>query len=103
MGLALVLTNSQYQEVEMSYGGGDAPTNLLKEVSFTLTQTLPQPVFLYYGLRSYYQNHRRYIKFFSTDQMNGMEISTETVNKFLFRQAPIAEGKQTQMQLLGLH
>lgn len=64
----------------MRYGGGKAPTGNTVQVNFTLTQTLPRPVYLYYGLRSYYQNHRRYLKYFSTDQMNGKEIDLNAVS-----------------------
>lgn len=46
---------------------------------------LAQPVYLYYGLTQYYQNHRRYIKLFSTDQMNGNEVGLDTVIGLLYR------------------
>jgi len=47
---------------------------------------MPQPVYLYYGFTNYYQNHRRYLKFFSPDQMNGRTIDETTVKQLLLRQ-----------------
>jgi hypothetical protein len=38
-------------------------------VTFTLTETLPAPVYFYYGFKGFYQNHRRYLKFFSSAQL----------------------------------
>ena len=32
------------------------------------------PVFLYYRLSNYYQNHRRYVKSFSSDQLRGTAL-----------------------------
>lgn len=54
--------------------GGAQSTNNLITVDFELTSTLKAPVYLYYGLNNFYQNHRRYLRFFSTGQMNGNEV-----------------------------
>eukprot|EP00919_Chromeraceae_sp_WS-2016_P068188 GHVR01161562.1.p1 GENE.GHVR01161562.1~~GHVR01161562.1.p1 ORF type:complete len:127 (+),score=1.92 GHVR01161562.1:310-690(+) len=36
-----------------------------------------QPIYLYYGLNGFYQNHRRYMKFFSPDQLeNGLQYDS---------------------------
>ena len=40
---------------------------------------MAKPIYLYYGLTNYYQNHRRYLKNFSPDQMVGKTISEKTV------------------------
>jgi hypothetical protein len=39
------------------------------KVTFTLTSTLPAPVYFYYGFKGFYQNHRRYLKYFSNGQL----------------------------------
>jgi hypothetical protein len=62
--------------------GGKAPdsvdswfwdgTNNKCTVRFTLKKTYKAPVFLYYRLSNFYQNHRRYVKSLSTDQLSGV-------------------------------
>jgi hypothetical protein len=37
------------------------------------------PIYLYYGFTNYFQNHRRYLKYFSVDQMNGKTIDSTAV------------------------
>lgn len=58
----------------MKYNDDKQGDNNVITVSFTLSEELPQPIYLYYGLTNYYQNHRRYLKYFSPDQMNGKTI-----------------------------
>lgn len=41
---------------------------------------MAQPIYFYYGFTNYYQNHRRYLKYFSPDQMNGKDIDQTTVS-----------------------
>lgn len=43
----------------------------LCRLQFTLPSTLQPPVFMYYKLTNYYQNHRRYVKSLSTEQLQG--------------------------------
>lgn len=40
-------------------------------IRFTLPADLTPPVFLYYKLTNFYQNHRRYVKSFDKDQLRG--------------------------------
>ncbi|KAJ1549863.1 hypothetical protein HK096_010012, partial [Nowakowskiella sp. JEL0078] len=40
-------------------------------VQFDIPKTFPSPVFLYYRLTNFYQNHRRYVKSFDPDQLTG--------------------------------
>lgn len=47
--------------------------------TFTLTDTLQAPVYLYYGMTNFYQNHRRYIKFFSSQQLDNGEQAVSDV------------------------
>ena len=72
----LILTAENSQQIEEIYQNGDQPQNTGNNITvdFTLDDTLKAPVYLYYGLNNFYQNHRRYIKFFSTGQMNGNEV-----------------------------
>ena len=77
--LILTAENSQQIEKIYQYGNQAQATGNNITVNFTLDDTLKAPVYLYYGLNNFYQNHRRFIKFFSTGQMNGNEVDKNTV------------------------
>lgn len=49
-------------------------------VSFTLPKTFKAPVFLYYRLTNFYQNHRRYVKSMSSGQLNGEALSANDLS-----------------------
>jgi hypothetical protein len=46
---------------------------------FTITERIPAPVFLYYQLDNFYQNHRRYVKSRSFDQLKGSNLDVATI------------------------
>jgi hypothetical protein len=37
------------------------------------------PIFVYYGFKGFYQNHRRYLKFFSPLQLENGDIAVDEV------------------------
>ncbi|KAG0279236.1 hypothetical protein BGZ96_002018 [Linnemannia gamsii] len=41
-------------------------------VKFTIPDTMKKPVFVYYRLSNFYQNHRRYVKSFDAKQLSGV-------------------------------
>lgn len=84
LGLVLILTAPNSPEVRQRYDDTiDKTTSAPYSISFSLSDTLTQPSYLYYGLQYYYQNHRRYLKFFSPDQMDGTEVDEATVNMII--------------------
>ncbi|KAI9496128.1 CDC50 family protein [Zychaea mexicana] len=44
-------------------------------IDFTVPQTMQAPVFLYYRLTNFYQNHRQYINSFDSSQLLGNPVS----------------------------
>ncbi|KAL8984017.1 MAG: hypothetical protein Q9205_001895 [Flavoplaca limonia] len=48
-------------------------------ITFNLPHELEPPVFLYYRLTNFYQNHRRYVKSQDTNQLKGDAVSKETI------------------------
>ncbi|KAL8948465.1 MAG: hypothetical protein Q9222_005353 [Ikaeria aurantiellina] len=50
-------------------------------IQFTVPHELDAPVFLYYRLTNFYQNHRRYVKSLDTDQLKGDAVSSGTISK----------------------
>ncbi|GAA5845838.1 hypothetical protein JCM11251_001818, partial [Rhodosporidiobolus azoricus] len=49
-------------------------------VLFEVPVTLEAPVFMYYKLSNYYQNHRRYVKSVDSDQLMGDAVSTSSID-----------------------
>lgn len=48
-------------------------------LQFTIPNDIGPPVFLYYRLSNFYQNHRRYVKSLDTDQLKGNDLSNSTI------------------------
>ncbi|EGF99098.1 uncharacterized protein MELLADRAFT_50780 [Melampsora larici-populina 98AG31] len=53
----------------------------LCRLQFQLPVPLDPPVFMYYKLTNYYQNHRRYVKSLSTGQFKGKIVSIDTLDR----------------------
>ncbi|KAL9106338.1 MAG: hypothetical protein Q9227_008607 [Pyrenula ochraceoflavens] len=60
------------------YGAVVDPTALCS-ITFSIPNSLDPPVLLYYRLTNFYQNHRRYVKSISTDQMKGSAESNSSI------------------------
>ncbi|KAL8634627.1 MAG: hypothetical protein Q9228_007784, partial [Teloschistes exilis] len=50
-------------------------------LQFTVPHELDPPVFLYYRLTNFYQNHRRYVKSLDTNQLKGDAVSSDAIGK----------------------
>ncbi|KAI9259727.1 cell cycle control protein [Helicostylum pulchrum] len=48
-------------------------------IDFTVPTTMKGPIFMYYRLTNFYQNHRQYIKNFDDTQLLGDAVSTATL------------------------
>lgn len=48
-------------------------------LQFSLPNDIGPPVYLYYTLTNFYQNHRRYVKSLYTDQLKGKFVSNSTI------------------------
>ncbi|CAG8555861.1 15980_t:CDS:2 [Acaulospora morrowiae] len=48
-------------------------------IQFTISSALKPPVFIYYRLTNFYQNHRRYVKSFDANQLSGVAVPLETL------------------------
>lgn len=49
-------------------------------IQFTVPKTLESSVFMYYKMSNYYQNHRRYVKSYNSDQFKGDPVSADTLD-----------------------
>ncbi len=77
IGLIIVFTSKNIKEIEIRYDNNDNCTigNECK-IDFHIEETMEKNVFVYYRLKNFYQNHRRYIKSKSNKQLKG-EFLTE--------------------------
>lgn len=49
------------------------------QLNFSIPNNMEPPVYFYYRLTNFYQNHRRYAKSFSTDQLAGKAVSAGSI------------------------
>ncbi|KAM0752481.1 endosomal protein [Meredithblackwellia eburnea MCA 4105] len=85
---------SFHMDASLAESGGSAPqwkfvndstnTNLTTQRTCTLQFSLPsemkKPVFMYYKLTNYYQNHRRYVKSYESGQLQGDAKSASSIS-----------------------
>ncbi|KAI9197209.1 CDC50/LEM3 family [Polychytrium aggregatum] len=55
------------------------PSSKTCTILFNIGQTMPQPVFLYYRLGNFYQNHRFYVKSIDKQQLLGKQGSCDSL------------------------
>lgn len=56
------------------------PENPICQLQITIPNDLPAPVLMYYRLTKFYQNHRRYVKSVSQDQLKGDAVSVGSID-----------------------
>jgi len=49
-------------------------------LQFSIPEDMNPPVFFYYRLTNFYQNHRRYVKSFQSDQLKGVAVDNNTIS-----------------------
>ena len=73
---------SQHQEY-INYGirGEDRKVNqsTICTMEFVIPENIGPPVFFYYRLTNFYQNHRRYVKSLDTNQLKGKAVSRNVI------------------------
>lgn len=69
IGVLLLLASDSVQEVVTDYTTCETPSKC--KVKIVIEKPLKGDVYFYYGLDNYYQNHRRYMKSRSDDQLVG--------------------------------
>jgi len=68
------------ETVSYSYPSGVTLNNVTQcQLTFDIPSDLPPPVLFYYRLTNFYQNHRRYVKSFDSDQLKGVAVSNGTI------------------------
>mmetsp|Transcript_69521 Transcript_69521/g.81165 ORF Transcript_69521/g.81165 Transcript_69521/m.81165 type:complete len:307 (+) Transcript_69521:45-965(+) len=72
-GIALAVLTSKIQMVEVRYDSfcGTPAQRAVCNMSVTFSETLPSPVYIYYELDNFYQNHRTYLNSKDLPQLKG--------------------------------
>jgi hypothetical protein len=66
-------------------------------MTFTISQPIQPPIYVYYQLDNFYQNHRRYVKSRSYDQLKGEYVNTDKA----FQCDPIIRNKDIANPLMN--
>lgn len=59
--------------------GGVNVTTDVCQIQFQIPNDIGPPVYFYYRLTNFYQNHRRYVKSLDTDQLLGKNVTSDTI------------------------
>eukprot|EP01091_Cochliopodium_minus_P002290 TRINITY_DN12151_c0_g1_i1.p1 TRINITY_DN12151_c0_g1~~TRINITY_DN12151_c0_g1_i1.p1 ORF type:complete len:335 (-),score=62.43 TRINITY_DN12151_c0_g1_i1:96-1100(-) len=75
LGIIFVITSNNVLEVSKRY---DNICNITKScsVNFEIPKTMNPPIYMYYKLTRFYQNHRRYAKSLNDNQLSGKRVTS---------------------------
>merc|ERR1719253_572022 len=71
-GLACVVVSGQVVEIQQDYS--DAALGQYHELELDVEREMKPPVYFYFQLDGFFQNHRRYMRSKSEGQLNGKEL-----------------------------
>jgi len=72
IGVALLVASNNVVEITQRYDDNpNCPLNGTCTITLNVSHHMKHPVFLYYRLENYYQNHRRYVKSRNDEQLRG--------------------------------
>lgn len=76
IGIAILVTSGDIVEYEQRYDHLTCANGCYHDLEFKVEEDMKAPVFLYYKLTNFYQNHRRYVKSRADKQLAGEGGST---------------------------
>lgn len=78
LGIVLLTASNEVVEVSKRYDNCAlySTTNTTCSIEIEVTKKMSSPVYMYYRLENYYQNHRRYVKSRNDDQLRGEKVSS---------------------------
>ncbi len=82
IGIAMIIVSKNLSESSFRYDtlqSTKCPIGSTCNVTFEVSQLLQSPVFVYYEIHNFYQNHRLYASSYSYSQLTGTQISASTV------------------------
>ena len=79
LGIVILIYSNEINEVKKRYD--NECSSELCEIKITIDKKIKKDVMVYYEIDDFYQNHRRYVKSRSEDQINGKDISLKKMKK----------------------
>jgi len=77
LGVVLLVSSNQVVEVSLRYDNNElCDLNMTCVITLEIPEKMEAPVFFYYGLDNFYQNHRRYVKSRNDDQLRGVVVDS---------------------------
>eukprot|EP01116_Phalansterium_solitarium_P004210 TRINITY_DN15136_c0_g1_i1.p1 TRINITY_DN15136_c0_g1~~TRINITY_DN15136_c0_g1_i1.p1 ORF type:complete len:321 (+),score=82.40 TRINITY_DN15136_c0_g1_i1:145-963(+) len=74
IGVVIFLASNQVVEVSQRYDA-DCTLGTVCKINLHLPHTMKEPVYMYYKLDNFYQNHRRYVKSRNDKQLRGEPVT----------------------------
>jgi hypothetical protein len=72
------IASPTWQQKKVNNSAVQGETNVCSLI-FGIPEPLEPPVFLYYRLTNFYQNHRRYVQSLDSDQLKGVAVDNNTI------------------------
>ena len=70
----MLISSNQIQEYNINYSDSCSNNNNCS-IHFTIDKEINSPIFLYYELDNFYQNHRKYLKSKNSKQLLGEAVT----------------------------
>lgn len=110
IGVSLLLESDNLMEYSMTYDSSDGNMDVSCSITesnangncsipYTFTEDITGPLYLYYEISNFYQNHRRYVKSRSANQLMGSDLSYDEVYGDCF---PLVENSTMLLNPCGL-
>ncbi|KAI9329550.1 CDC50/LEM3 family [Obelidium mucronatum] len=92
IGIGLYIASNNVQQIMFDYTNCDSNPQIVEPVksmkydttkkvctvTFNVPSDMQQPVYMYYRLTNFYQNHRRYVKSFDANQLANLGVSSNS-------------------------
>ena len=101
IGVVITILSHQIKEIEIRYDNNQVcEIGSMCNINFTIEDEMSKDVFVYYRMKNFYQNHRRYIKSKSNKQLKGNWMSEKDIKDDC---EPIILNKDLYEGILGLN